>query len=739
MNKKIFCLAAVLSLVSLSNFNPAYAQRSLLITLYSSGVKAYDKGNCKEALRIFRQCQEMSNSAKNPLERSQILYSLGECLRSMGQYKEAEETLKETLKLTDELPRKQRNYFWLFNAMALLYQSQGRFTEAEGMWKQDELLAGKNDPRLAYPVNNLARHYYIWGKLQEETEYVAKARHFAERSRKTIAVPYYILNEAQLAELKGKYPEAEKMYKASLETCSAICGPSHPYCAFILTGLAELYRKQSRYEEAEQRLKEAQKIFETKYASEHPDIAETMVRLAKVLSEEGKYAQARELVKSALKTEESVFGTSDNLFIARAKDCLGNTQRQEGKYTEAKASIEQALAMEQRVLGNDNIEVATVMRDLALVQEDEANYEEAESLLKSSLTTIERQTGPDHPERAAAYNALAHAYLRDNKLAEAEPLFKNAFELAQRVLGSENFVTASSARDLGELYRKQKQFSQAQIYLEKSLNIDKKLFGEKAPQIAADLTSLAYAYAAEGQAEKAQPLLNQAAEIKNVLPGAGEAAAEAPKPFNENAADRPVTDKWALVVGVSNFKDSSINLKFAAKDATDFKNFLVSTEKFRPDHVKLLTDETATRENIIGMLGEKWLAEHVRPDDLVVVYVSSHGSSATTEAGGTNFLVAYDTNKNSLSATGIPMQWLTNIVSEQVRSDRIILILDVCHSGAVGEGQKSLTRTAGLDPQAVKIGKGQMIICSSQANQVSWESKDYENSVFTRRLIESLQ
>ena len=32
-----------------------------------------------------------------------------------------------------------------------------------------------------------------------------------------------------------------------------------------------------------------------------------------------------------------------------------------------------------------------------------------------------------------------------------------------------------------------------------------------------------------------------------------------------------------------------------------------------------------------------------------------------------------------------------------------------------------------------------MIICSSAADQVSWESKNYENSVFTRKLMEALQ
>jgi translation elongation factor EF-1alpha len=73
------------------------------------------------------------------------------------------------------------------------------------------------------------------------------------------------------------------------------------------------------------------------------------------------------------------------------------------------------------------------------------------------------------------------------------------------------------------------------------------------------------------------------------------------------------------------------------------------------------------------------------------------------------------------------MQWLTKMVKEQVHSDRVILILDVCHSGAAGQGSKSLTRAAALDPRQMNIGSGQMIICSSLADQVSWESAKYEN------------
>jgi uncharacterized caspase-like protein len=190
---------------------------------------------------------------------------------------------------------------------------------------------------------------------------------------------------------------------------------------------------------------------------------------------------------------------------------------------------------------------------------------------------------------------------------------------------------------------------------------------------------------------------------------------------------------------VSNFADPSINLKYATKDAIDFRNFLVEKEHFAPDHVRLLTDTKATRENIIGQLGDKWLGRVANRDDLVVVYVSSHGSTAQENAGGVNFLVAHDTRKDSLLATGIPMQWLTNIIKDQVHSDRVVMILDVCHGGAAAsDSSKGLVRTTGVDVNGLALGTGQAVLCSSLADQLSWESRNYQNSVFTRRLIEAL-
>jgi len=725
---------------------PVGAQYSLLGPLQKSWDSAYRSGNYKEALKICGKGLEIATSLKLKLgEQALLLYETGETLRAMGKYKEAEFTLKEALKSCDANPGKLTNTVSLpgiYNSMATLYESEGRFAEAEGTWLQAEQMKHSNANFYALPVNHLAGLYLRWGKLDKAAEYCDQADILARKKPDTLANPYAIYNRAILLQMRGVYQESEKKFEEACQESKRLYKEKHPYFAKILIEQSELFREENRYTDAEKCLREALEIYQASYPADHPEVAETRVDLARVLCDEGRYTEARDLVQKSLKVEEEVYGKEDNLFVAKAQDCLGNIYRQDGRYQEALDVISKALAMQKNLLGIDSLDAAITMRDLAMVHEDMANYKEAGELLKNSLEIINQKTGPDHPERAAGANALAHFYLRDQKYGEAEQLFKQSLALSQKVIGENHSVTAGSARDLGELYTKQKQYDQAQIYLQKALKIDEKLYGEKGPQVAADLMSLAIVYGAQGKAGEAEPLLKRVAEIKNVLPGAGGAADLAePLKSDQSEKDRPVTDKWALVIGVSNFKDPSINLRYAAKDATDFRNFLINNEKFKADHVKLLTDENADRENIIGMMGEKWLGHHVHKDDLVVVYVSSHGSRSQDDAGGVNFLVAHDTNKNSLLATGIPMQWLTNIVRDQIHSERVILILDVCHSGSAAQGSKSLNRIPGLDLAAknLKIGSGQMIICSSSADQVSWESKNYENSVFTRKLMEALQ
>ena len=202
----------------------------------------------------------------------------------------------------------------------------------------------------------------------------------------------------------------------------------------------------------------------------------------------------------------------------------------------------------------------------------------------------------------------------------------------------------------------------------------------------------------------------------------------------------PVHDKWAVVVGISKFAKPEIpSLKYASKDARDFYDYLIKEANFAPDHVRLITDEKATRRRILSEVDNMFLGRVARPDDLIVLFFSTHGSPSQLDKMGKNFIVAYDTEPNELFATGIEMQAMTRDLKERVDAKRVLIVLDACHSGGVSPQSKGITRVGNFDTDTLAIGNGQMVICSSEPEQQSWESKRYNNGVFTKNLLEGLR
>src|SRR5262249_29102265 len=155
--------------------------------------------------------------------------------------------------------------------------------------------------------------------------------------------------------------------------------------------------------------------------------------------------------------------------------------------------------------------------------------------------------------------------------------------------------------------------------------------------------------------------------------------------------------------------------------------FLVKEENFSPDHVHVLLDDKATRENILNEVGDSWLPHVARPDDLVLIYLSAHGSPSSADVRGSNYLVAYNTDKNSLMSTGIDMANFGQMIKDRVHCNRVVIVLDACHSGNVNPAVKDLVRHGGFDADKLAQGTGQLIICSSSEDQSSYESKKYPN------------
>lgn len=726
------------------------AQNTLWQSYIEAGAKAYTQGRYSDAERLFKESlQAARTSGDKGIRLTRSLMNLGAVYKELAKYDQAHEMYREAISIIENGNKQQKaDMAFTLNNIATIHEQQGHYAEAIELYKQSldvaEKRFGPEATQTLLAINNLVNVYTTTGDYVEAMNLVKREIPIFEKNPKyRFELAVYLFHSARLADERGNFDKAEEIYKQAIWVGEKVIGPEHPHIATGKFALAQLHNKQGKYDEAEKLLKQSLQIREKAFSPTNPEVATVLNELATTYISQGRYAEAEPHSKRALDINEKILGL-DHPAVADSLDVSAQIRQHNGDYSGADSIFKKALAIREKSLGASHPKVRHSLKNLGILYYDQGQYAVADQYFNKALAIAdqEKATGR-HPEIAEIMMALGRSYAKQNKLDEAIDLFKKASGDVEKTFGSETFQAADALRELAGLYLLKKDHQLAQQTYMQVLALDAKIAGPTSAKVAGDLEQLVKVYFAMGDQAKAKEISTRADDIKKNLPGSRFVAqAEQQSPAIASGAvaeQRPVGDKWALVVGISNFKDPSINLKFAAKDAIDFKNFLVNKAHFAPDHVKLLVDGDAKRENIVGQLGDQWLGRVANRDDLVVVYISSHGSSAQEQAGGVNFLVAHDTRKDSLLATGIPMQWLTGIVKDQVHSDRVVLILDVCHGGAAaGAGSKALVRTNGVDLDGLVLGTGQAVLCSSLADQLSWESKTYQNSVFTRRLIEAL-
>jgi tetratricopeptide (TPR) repeat protein len=211
---------------------------------------------------------------------------------------------------------------------------------------------------------------------------------------------------------------------------------------------------------------------------------------------------------------------------------------------------------------------------------------------------------------------------------------------------------------------------------------------------------------------------------------------------NAKGTNRPIKQKWAVVIGASKFREGRLapggaEASYMGESAKEFYDYLIDPNggRFDKSHVKLLLDSSASKQNIMTALGPSFLGNGAGADDLVVVYVATKAFPTTD---GNTYLCAYDCALDNIYGTCISMQSLMSTLKQSVHTDRIVLILQSAYSGAaeMESGAKSLApvKSYNLDLGKVVLGNGFMIMSSSQPNEITWSSAFSKNLTAALRL-----
>jgi len=200
--------------------------------------------------------------------------------------------------------------------------------------------------------------------------------------------------------------------------------------------------------------------------------------------------------------------------------------------------------------------------------------------------------------------------------------------------------------------------------------------------------------------------------------------------------------KLALIIGNTEYTDSRFStLSTPEEDVTSLAAVLKDPGIGAFDELEPLINQ---EEKIVSRTVEKFFANKSR-EDLLLFYFSGHGM---LDEEGQLYFALKDTEFEVPRASSLSAEFVREAM-DRTRSQRVVLILDCCHSGAFARGQKGVlggcvgTKNAFEPPS----GFGRWVLTATDATQYAWEGNQLvspdnnapRTSVFTRYLVQGLR
>ena len=202
---------------------------------------------------------------------------------------------------------------------------------------------------------------------------------------------------------------------------------------------------------------------------------------------------------------------------------------------------------------------------------------------------------------------------------------------------------------------------------------------------------------------------------------------------------------WGVFIGVSEYRNSTLNLGYADKDAEALHSFF--TKHFQgtihPDHFHVLINQDAQRGKILRALGE--VLRRAQPEDLVILSFAMHG--LLDQSGEDLYFLTHDTDPNFPEDDGLSRHDLLRQIRKS-KARKIVLFLDACHTGAFSSASSLVAmraaNAADVNRLLSAMGKSQTgvaVFSSSSAAERSQEGEKFcgGHGAFTCGLLTGLR
>jgi hypothetical protein len=202
-------------------------------------------------------------------------------------------------------------------------------------------------------------------------------------------------------------------------------------------------------------------------------------------------------------------------------------------------------------------------------------------------------------------------------------------------------------------------------------------------------------------------------------------------------ASPPHRNRYAVVIGIEQYRKDLPRVNFASHDAKVVKEYLTKRLRFPEENVVSLVNEHAAKSDMEKYL-EYWLPEHVDHDSTVLIYYSGHGASNFKTHEG--YLLPFDGDPTYLDGTGYSLKRLYETL-EKSSAREVVVMLDSCFSGTGGRSVMS----KGLRPVVVSLenpvlaGGKTVVLTASSGVQASSTYHSKSHGLLTYFLLKGLQ
>ena len=202
---------------------------------------------------------------------------------------------------------------------------------------------------------------------------------------------------------------------------------------------------------------------------------------------------------------------------ASLSQAIGEIYHGLGEHQKAQEVLEETLEIRQEVLGEEHVDLALTLHNLAFVLEDRGDPKAALPFLLEAIRQRKKLIGPTCPELAISFQNLCSVYTNLGRLEEAAAAAERALEIREIHFGPDDPWIGQSMQNLGNLYAARSQFDRAEEVLQRSLEIAEKNYGPVHHSVSYSAHALATAKLVQHEFSEAETWLTRVIDIREEL------------------------------------------------------------------------------------------------------------------------------------------------------------------------------------------------------------------------------